>query len=465
MDLEKKMVPSEASYYVCVTHDLLMQLDSLLEQLSKQGNSNNPEDYIMMEKKINRIIHERLPKLLQQLWQEICLGVTASLKAHTSNTSQNEMIWTEIGEQCSQLSIFRSNYRFIMAALSGKAMSHKSGTIVEIRSMARLLQLREYALASDEGQQWKQWMRDFVMELYQTVLNSIQNGNVGIDEVQRKITVCKETIRGSSSQQQQQPSPPQQIQQNHRLISSNINLEAEVESYSDEEICKEHLKFLRAACIGLADDLINFLKPHILTSQSSPSLEEQKCNDVKSTLSDSEKKTTNEERTTTEGKITTVAELSVVVKDSDLTFGADRWVFFRTRPNDTPPLTLDEVAQQVRGFYAVYNAEKSNMAIALADGYGEDYTDLFDSLEYRYCFPTPTMEITTTTVNTATTTTTTTGITGITTSTIETATEEMPMFVPSEKQLLSDGEVHKEAENGAEVSNKTGEEGGGCSVM
>ncbi|ORC90858.1 uncharacterized protein TM35_000072820 [Trypanosoma theileri] len=458
MDLNKHVVPSEAWYYVCVTQDVLTQLDALLQQLDQKKESTKTDEYNVVEKKVNRVLHERLPKLLQQLWQEICVGITAVLKAHTAQPSHEEKMWSELGEQCSQLSLLRSLYRFIMAALSGKAMSNGGGTIVEVRGIARLLYLRGCVLSSSEGQELKQWMIDFVLELYKTIFTQVENGNARFDELQKKITVCKETFRESSSyqSQQQQQRQHQQQQEPHQGIgSSNVNLEAEVGSCSDEEICKEHLKFLRAACIGLADDLITFLRQQTLEDlQSSPPLKEKNDGDdnIQPNLSASE-------------PTDTVVELTGVVKDSHLTAGADRWVFFRIRPNDSPPLTLEEVSLQVRNFYDVYNAEKSSMAFAFADGYGEDYTDLFDALEYRYCFtapekiPTAAIETTTTTKGIETT-----GTTPIATTTTTTRVEGVTMSVPSEKQL-PDGEVPKEAEEGVKESDKKSEEGGGCSVM
>ncbi|KEG10896.1 hypothetical protein DQ04_03171000 [Trypanosoma grayi] len=364
-------VASEAVYYISVTKDVLSQLDSLLQQLHDFNSSNRKGSSDVIEKKINRVLHERLPKLLQQLWQEICMSVEASSSADGAVSPPQGCKRNEVAEHCFELSFLRSVYRFIMATLSSDAPLDGSGiATMRHRRISQLLKVCESTRSASELQQLRGWLDCFVEQLLLTGMNLDKGAGSDLARLEETIAQSKGALRDSN------PSPNRDYR---RLSLVTGSIELDMDAFDEEKIRQEHLKLLRAACISVADKLIVCVKQKDAVSMS-PTRMHAGMKTLTSSSTD---------------VLTNGGGGGAVVLNGEgrLTAGDERWVFFRVRPNDTPPLSVDEVASQVRAFYEVYNVTKAAMAPVLADRYGGDYADLFDALEYRYCFTMPTRKV------------------------------------------------------------------------
>ncbi|RNE99547.1 uncharacterized protein Tco025E_08986 [Trypanosoma conorhini] len=361
--------PSEAAYYISVTQDVLNKLDTLLLQIDRLETQHSAESRDALETKMIRVLQDRLPRLIQQLWQEICLVLTPFASSQGGECISREEIWDELAYQCAQLSFFKSIYRFATAVLSGEALEGASDTPTKCRCLERLLKERQHIWASAEGQLIREWLRGFVKKVLFAAASPAETEGVSLYQLGESVALRQDAPWKLK---------PEGLRETPQEIGAHpVFVVPDGDAIDVERMRQEFLRLLRAACLDVGEELLSLVRQKGL---SQPTFPTETHLWVGTDTSGDEKKMETAAPCHDNAGVGPLAPAALIA-------GNDRWVFFRTRPNDDPALTVDEVAGQVRAFYEIYNAAKAPLASVLAEGYGDDYADLFDSLEFRYLIP------------------------------------------------------------------------------
>ncbi|EKF37832.1 hypothetical protein MOQ_001970 [Trypanosoma cruzi marinkellei] len=361
--------PSEAAYCISVLLDMLKSLELLLQQLRELESQRHDEIRITLEKRMEEVLKERLPKIIQQLWDEICEAFASAASSHGVNCAAREELWDELAHQCVQFPFFRSIYEYAVAALSGRTLAAKSHMVTNYHCIERLLKERENMWASAEWQITSEWLKGFIKHLLLAAAYREESEGVHLGHLEKSVALVKETFQEFNSQGKQKYTRGVDA-----LTSGGVS---DGDAFELERIRREYLKFFREACIGVAGDLLSLVRQKdFLQSPSSGNCHVEM-----------EKNTSEGEEKMGAAAVSDSDADAGILSSPPLIAGEDRWVFFRVHPNDSPTLTVNEVACQVFAFYEIHNTAKSPMAAVLAEGYGDDYAELFDALECRYFIP------------------------------------------------------------------------------
>ncbi|ESL07526.1 hypothetical protein TRSC58_04784 [Trypanosoma rangeli SC58] len=361
--------PSGAAYYISVTHDALTTLGSLLQQLGELDTQKRVESRVALETKMNKVMQERLSWLIQQLWREICLVLTPVTSSQGRDCIMRVELWDELAYQCVQLSFFRSIYQFLTAVLSGQALTSACDTPTKQHCVEWLLKEREHIWESAEGRYICEWLRGLVKNTLPAAVNLEEHEVVRLRQLAEGVALSKDASWEPSSEP---------IQQHSSEFGAHPTFgETNGDAINEERIRQVYLKFLRVACTDLAEDLLSLVRQK---GFSQPPIPAETYVEIETVTGGDEEKAGAVDYCNDSGSVGPSAAAALMA-------GNDRWAFFRIRPNDNPTLTVEEVAGQVRAFYEIYNPAKTPLASILAEGYGDDYADLFDSLELRYFIP------------------------------------------------------------------------------
>ncbi|PBJ80830.1 hypothetical protein BCY84_01032 [Trypanosoma cruzi cruzi] len=361
--------PSEAAHCISVLLDILKSLELLLRQLRELERQWHDETRIALEKKMEAALNERLLRPIQQLWHEICGAFASAVSPHGVNCAVREGIWDELAHQCVQLLFFRSIYEYAVAKLSGLTLAAESQTVTNYHCIGWLLKERENIWASAEWQITSEWLKGFVKHLLHAAAYREESEGVHLGHLEKIVALAKETFQEFSAQGKQKYS--------RGVDPLTSDGKSDEDAFEVERMRREYLKFFRESCIGLAGDLLSLVRQKDVSRSSSPG----NCH------VEVEKSTSEDEGRMGAAAVSDSDGDAGVLSSFPLIAGEDRWVFFRVRPNDSPTLTVDEVACQVSAFYEIHNTAKFPMAAVLAEGYGDDYAELFDALECRYFIP------------------------------------------------------------------------------
>ncbi|RNF01272.1 hypothetical protein TraAM80_07125 [Trypanosoma rangeli] len=361
--------PSEAAYYTSVMHDALTTLGSLQQQLDKLDTHEHVEVRVALETKMNKVLQEHLPRLIQQLWREICLVLTPVASSQGRDCIMRVELWDELVYQCAQLSFFRSIYQFLTAVISGRVLTSACDTPTKDHCIKWLMKEREHIWESAEGRYICEWLRGLVKNTLPAAVDLEENEVVRLHQLAESVALSKDALWEPCSERIQQHS--------FEFGAHPTFIETNRDAINEEHIRQEYLKFLRAACTDLAEDLLSLVRQKGFSQSPFPT---ETHVGIETVTSGNEERTGAVDYCNGSGGVGPFAAAALIAGD-------DRWAFFRIHPNDDPTLTVEEVADQVRAFYEIYNSAKTPLASILAEGYGDDYADLFDSLELHYFIP------------------------------------------------------------------------------